>query len=54
MQRSGWRNEFVVCRIGPHWWFAPYLVIPDGSGKVVPDLKASMLPIAHQFRWHVG
>lgn len=49
VQRSGFCREMVVCKIGPNWWFAPYLVICDG-GKVVPDLRASLLPTFHQFR----
>ena len=49
LRRIGFQREMVVCKIGPDWWFAPYLVIGDG-GKVVPDLRASLLPTFHQFR----
>lgn len=50
MQRIGWENTLVVCQIGVDWWFAPYLVMPDETGKIVPDLKASLLPRFHQER----
>lgn len=52
LERIGFRREMVVCKIGPHWWFAPYLVISDG-GKVVPDLKSPLLPTFYQFRFSV-
>lgn len=53
-RREGWGNMLVSCKIGPHWWFSPYLVIPEGgTGKVVPDLKSPLVFRHHQFRWAV-
>jgi hypothetical protein len=46
LKRIGFMRERVDCMIGPHWWFSPYLVIGDGTGAVVPDLKS---PISFRF-----
>ncbi|KAF0172887.1 MAG: hypothetical protein FD162_2164 [Rhodobacteraceae bacterium] len=49
-RRIGFQREQVVCKIGPHWWFAPYLVMGDDRGRVIPDLVASIAPRFYQFR----
>jgi len=49
VQRLGWLNCFVSCRIGTSWWFSPYLVMPD-QGKIVPDLKTPITFMGRQER----
>jgi hypothetical protein len=50
LRREGFIRERVECKIGPHWWFSRYLVIGDGTGRVVPDLRPSARPWWYQFR----
>lgn len=49
-QRIGFERDRVDCMIGPHWWLSKYLVIGDGTGAVIPDLKSPITFAWYQFR----